>query len=461
MTPYPQQQIPDVWSTVGQGLSQAGQQIGDYSDKQDKLRQLFEEMQQKKAAALLAARAEEDKHAAAVLDAQKKAKDEAAQTGIENYAQGIVSPTLAANPSLSRSNQAPITPGGPTQAELDDLSNVDGIPTQSVTSGDNATAMMGKALDAMPAADMANGKTTKPTRDELIQRMGETGVLAGKDYAAATDPYKNMDPMTRAMMTTQGKMTATKSPARGAFLKSIADLETKNKGKTLLKADILQAALDADSTGSIFDDPAYQKTIEAHATQPATSGSRLVGSYLTDFRHVKDAYEKVAQPYLAFEGVKNSKAYGTGVGDQSMIDKLLIMETGKVPTEAQYAEMAKNWGYADLLDKVSGKIKSGQKIPQATRDAMESEARQQMKIAHDGYDESLKEQADIMTAGGVAPEKVIRKGGYYSQVEKMKPRWNEESPGTAVTRITTQAEFDSLPSGAHYIGPSGHLAVKP
>ncbi len=147
-------------------------------------------------------------------------------------------------------------------------------------------------------------------------------------------------------------------------------------------------------------------------------GAVMLGSYLRDWSKSKFDYEKAAKPYLALQGIVKSKAYGTGIGDQSMIDKLIIIETGRVPTEAQYFQFAHNLGIEDKIDRVSGRLKSGAILGPDARQRMIDEADEQMQINHDAYDEELSQAKDQAGAAGIDPNKTIRTGGYYNEVGK-------------------------------------------
>lgn len=182
-------------------------------------------------------------------------------------------------------------------------------------------------------------------------------------------------------------------------------LSTKEFGEKV-RHDKAQEAIDATKAAE-------------EAKKSSIGNSRLVSSYLSDWRHNQDNYDKAAGPYLALKGIKNSKSYGTGVGDQSMMDKLIMLETGHVPTEAQYTQMATNYGVVDLFDKVTGKMKEGAKLPQKVRDQIESEAEEQMKIVHDRHLALRGEKERQMLAAGVNPDAVLQSGEYFDKIGKM------------------------------------------
>jgi len=212
------------------------------------------------------------------------------------------------------------------------------------------------------------------------------------------------------------------------------------------------------------DSPAAQKYLTGLKAQavPGNTNQRLIGSYLTDYRNTEKPYNTISSAYLALKGIKNSSAYGTGLGDQSMIDKLIMIETGKVPTEAQYFQMAQNLGIGDKIDKITGRLKTGEILGPTTRQNLENEAEEQMKIAHNSFKDAMGQQSDAMTAAGINPKTVVRPGGNFNAVDK----YLQGAPAAAQTakgpiaQPKTKAEFDALKSGDHWIDSKGAEHIK-
>lgn len=198
---YPmRQQTPNGWQVAGQALQGAGETVGQFSDKQAQMRALFQQMVEKRQAAILAQKQQEQEmEFKKAEDARQEAKAGREATAEENrrkFQEGIqgkvISATLTKDPSLAKSSK-PVVPGGPTQAELDDLGNVEGmqIPNQAIGAQDS-TAMMGQALDRQPT-DMGNGRA-EPTRDEILRSGLQYGQMdEAKKYADATKPEKDME----------------------------------------------------------------------------------------------------------------------------------------------------------------------------------------------------------------------------------------------------------------------------
>lgn len=186
---YPTNNSQNGWQIFGNALQQGGRAVEDYQtaqtaeeEKAQRLKMLMEDMALKKQEALLA-KIKADREAKLEADKESRAKD------FRDYAAGpTISPALAANPSLSRASR-PLTPGGPTQAELDDLGAGLNLPAQQV-SGQDSTAMLGAALERQPL-DMANGRIS-PTRDELFQKALATGQMTPAEYGTQTKPVPSL-----------------------------------------------------------------------------------------------------------------------------------------------------------------------------------------------------------------------------------------------------------------------------
>lgn len=131
--PYPQRpEIQNGWQIFGDALYKGGGVLGDFADRQEKLRAAMQEMAAKRAAAILQARADEDKHKA---DEQKyqKEKDEADRAlKFRQFAEKGGEPISSSYRSdMGVTSKAPKRP---MADELRDLENVNGMrmPNQEV-----------------------------------------------------------------------------------------------------------------------------------------------------------------------------------------------------------------------------------------------------------------------------------------------------------------------------------------
>lgn len=184
MLPYPNYPVQqNGLQLAGAALTDASRQISEFDDRQMRMRMALDDMAQKRAAALLAQQESELRQKA--LEQETKLKSEAEQRAHDfalATAQGkIISPTLARDPSLGLSTRkaepAPLR-AAPRAAPGE-------LPSQSVT-GDDSTAMLGRALDNYQAE---NPPEPLPfTREELAQKALEMRQMDPKEYLTATKP---------------------------------------------------------------------------------------------------------------------------------------------------------------------------------------------------------------------------------------------------------------------------------
>lgn len=201
---------------------------------------------------------------------------------------------------------------------------------------------------------------------------------------------------------------------------------------------------------------------QGNQNSPPIGGALANRSLLSDWAKSRFDYEKMAKPYLALKAIKDSPSYGTGVGDQSMIDKIIMIETGRVPTEAQYFQFAHNLGIDDKIDRVTGRLKSGAILGEDARRNIEAQADEQMKIAHSAYDTDYSQAEGMAKQNNVDPSKVLRKGGYYDEVGKKLS--NLEQPNQTASKdpakIARAKEYMALPPDSPYRTPAHDKAAK-
>jgi hypothetical protein len=266
VNPFPQQNYTSPFMIAGQALGQAGQDIGDYEDRQARLKQLFMEMQQKKAMALIQARAAEDESKAREQDTAEKAAQLKRNQDFSDFVQGqVVSPTQAANPDLSQPTQKPAPSAGPIQSASSGAPNGQNtnIPNQTVKAGPDASQMMNDAAtSSITGMDGANGRF-KPTREEVALKALQTqqpGALG--EYINVTNPWLNMDPMTKARLQALGRLHADDSPYQQDAVEALGQYATQQaaKHKPPNKGEALAILSKIDPTGSVMND----RTVKSH-----------------------------------------------------------------------------------------------------------------------------------------------------------------------------------------------------
>lgn len=184
--PYPQAPpTQNGYQILGQGLLDFGQGLSAEEERQMKLREAMDQMTQRRAAALLAKQESELRQKALEQETRLKSEaDSRAHDFALAVAQGkIISPTLAKDPSLAQPTRRPAAP--PMRASAPDAAGE--LPAQSVQ-GDDATAMLGRALDNYQAE---NPPEPLPlTRDEVTQKALEMRQLTADQYLDDTKPVR-------------------------------------------------------------------------------------------------------------------------------------------------------------------------------------------------------------------------------------------------------------------------------
>lgn len=184
--PYPERQAtPNGYQIAGQAFSQVGKSLGDYEDRQQKLRAFMEEMTLKRAQALRAQQEADDLHKKAELDAKLKSEEEQrAHDFALEVAKG--KQIAKADPALAR-RPAKAPPSAADLAALEPDAAPGYFGNQPISGGD-PTALMGEALNNYPG-EAANGRSPYD-RQELADLALQSRQMDAKDYMAATKPEK-------------------------------------------------------------------------------------------------------------------------------------------------------------------------------------------------------------------------------------------------------------------------------
>jgi hypothetical protein len=239
--------------------------------------------------------------------------------------------------------------------------------------------------------------------------------------------------------------------------KMLASIYTKHDESESAKA--LEKVLKESNSDKRKEALEKYKAGVAGARKGSGAGAGTNRSYMTAMRHSRDNYEKRAAAFLDLVGVLKSNAYGTAFGDQSMIDKIVMIETGRVPTEAQYAQLAERHGMLDLFDIHSGKFKHGAILSETVRHNILDEGMEQAKLKHEAFEIDADELRANMIAAKVDPETVISMGGQYEKMVEALHQMETQGINSfrkgaskiPVMKSEDDPAYDKLPSGAKYI----------
>jgi hypothetical protein len=200
----------------------------------------------------------------------------------------------------------------------------------------------------------------------------------------------------------------------------------------------------------------------------ASVGGRIGTSLMSDFRGERKEYEDKTNGYLNAEGIVKASTFGKSrIGDISLLDQMARAETGSKPTEAQYHEFKSQPGILGKIGALHERVINGRLLNPEDVDAIMEELRSQQAIRHDNFASTINTFNQQARDLGVNTA-FVNPGGIYQQVESTwKPTWRregKEAPKTSGNspKISTQAEFDALPSGAEYISTkTGRRGRKP
>ena len=181
--------------------------------------------------------------------------------------------------------------------------------------------------------------------------------------------------------------------------------------------------------------------------------AKAIPAIMTDFAKERSDYEKRSNAFITAQGIQDSKAWGTGVGDQNLIDQAIIMETGARPTVAQYNAFANTRGLGDMVNLATGKLKEGAKLTPEVREAVLSDMQTQMQNRQDAFDQTLqnsKDQIGMFGKGaGIDPDKALNPGGTYTQAKKFLDKLNAKGTQTNSSGGNTAPKEGDTKTNSH------------
>jgi hypothetical protein len=197
----------------------------------------------------------------------------------------------------------------------------------------------------------------------------------------------------------------------------------------------------------------------------ANVNAKLKGTLITDFAKERKDYNTKANAYVTARGIQNSDAWGSGTGDQNLMDQMIIAETGKPPTEAQYYEQAKKYGFLDAIDLISGKIRSDAKLSNKVRNNIMSDLESQAKINQQIYQAAITHTSERARKNEIDPADILETGGNMDMTDSLltHPVQKPASPGSArpaAVRIKRAQEYMALPVNSPLRTPDHEAAAK-
>jgi hypothetical protein len=280
--------------------------------------------------------------------------------------------------------------------------------------------------------------------------MGKAGYGVFNKRDASLKPLTNPSAPGQPFYSKEGQKAVDHDTKLAGFQKDLtekygamaASLGTDVKKRNALVSEIYQKYGDLPEAQKFIDDT---KNTPASIVNLGNGGLSakdrltLENRFRVDWGKEKRAYETQAQAYMNLKGIQSSKTYGTGIGDQALIDEFVRLQTGGRPTEAQYAQAISSFGLGDLVNKITGKVKSGAKLSEQQRQDILAAADEQMKNNHERLLSLKDEKEQELRDSGGEPKHVFQSSKYFDQVGK----YFKESPAAAAPSAVKPHPQDS------------------
>lgn len=339
-------------------------------------------------------------------------------------------PTMGPGTLSNGPTQAPQSQGQPQSGGLNLSPSLQGA-LQPQTSPQNQPQA--------PADPMQAYQTAILNKNAIIQKG--LALKQQRDQQLATDPRLQMmltDPQFREMhdIKTQNE-DALQANAEAQADQSVQIAKTKTVASAISDLHDKVAASDGtpsainNAIGSIeakypslvADDNFKEALTNAKLHDPVfnldASNNKLKNGLIGDFSKLRSTYDKSAASYVALQGIKNSAAWGGGLGDANAIRQMITLEGGKTPTDNDIKNFATHYGISDLPDLLSGKIQTSAQMTPEIRNQMMSDAQQQMQLKHQIFGKAIEGASATARANNLDPATVINVGGTYPVVDSL------------------------------------------
>lgn len=236
--------------------------------------------------------------------------------------------------------------------------------------------------------------------------------------------------------------------ARYAPTKIPLEIEQLGKNLSLTDAQIQQAR-------------AAARASDASAKRANAEAERVGSSLLTPEQQV-DAAAKLRKEYSdqtkGFQDVREAyrriqASDNNAVGDLSLIfGYMKMLDPGSVVREGEFANAQNAAGVPDRVLNIYNRALSGERLSQGQRKSFIAQARKLYEAA-ETQEKTVRTGIErIATGYGLKKENV-----FYDP----NPKPETDSQSSSPRRITTDADFNALPSGALFIAPDGTTRRKP
>lgn len=304
---------------------------------------------------------------------------------------------------------------------------------------------MSRESDA-PAQNQFQGKSLNELR-QMKADSGPIGAFLGKFIDPVIQRRSDVEELTPAL----------------AEISQAATLPGGTKEEARQKAAALSAVV--SKYPLIAGDPRFKEAMQAASpknTDIIFNPAGMAGNEIKDinslrlmskedaknYKFAKDALNTAETEYENYS--KDPGAPGSRVDQQGIIDKYVMISIGKPATEAQF-ELAQQFpGLENLLDRTTGKLSVGSIVPKPIIDEMMKNMRHSLIRIGGNLKQQNATRKQAAELGGVDPARVLFTPDDIIDSDSTAIA-NRAAPGETAKRISSQAEFDALPSGAEYI----------
>ncbi len=173
-----------------------------------------------------------------------------------------------------------------------------------------------------------------------------------------------------------------------------------------------------------------------------------------DYRSVRTAFSKVQ------ETAKNPSA----AGDLALIfNYMKMLDPGSVVREGEFATAQSAAGVPTQVRNVYNRLVSGERLAPEQRQDFLNQAYNVYSAQASGQNLLEEQYRDLADRSGYDPENVVI--DYQGKLREMTPLGQvtaeaEGGSAEAPAQVSSQSEYDALPSGAQYVAPDGKTRIK-
>lgn len=174
------------------------------------------------------------------------------------------------------------------------------------------------------------------------------------------------------------------------------------------------------------------------------------------------SYKNAAQAFPIYRAMVETAPNKTRASDLNLVYGLgKIMDPTSVVREGEMIMVKDTASLPDWLIGEINRLNGGQALQEDTRNAILAEAGTRMKAYLQAWELDAEQYKGIVDRYGLNPADVLPDLGEIPEFKPLDTSGSRTGSGDGPVKITTDEEYDALPSGAEFIGPDGKLRKKP